>query len=121
MELMIDREGISLPSWDISADEAVWSHGFIHMRSARKSLIVSVCPVRVLPVTEAGAYYAIADFEPSRVLLRTDLDGACVVFQGYTEAINRIYALKVAVGVEKFRPNYLPRGTIFGARLVRAT
>jgi hypothetical protein len=119
VELMIDRDGVSLPSWDISTDEAVWSHGFIHMRSVRKSLIVSVCPARVLPVTEAGAYYAMADFDPSRVFLRTDPDGACVVFQGYTPAINRIYVLKVTAGVEKFRPDYLPQGTISAAGVVR--
>ena len=119
VELIIDCEGVSLPSWDISIDEAVWNHGFIHMRFVRKSLIMSVCPARVLRVTEAGAYYAIADFDPSCVFLRTDPDGACVVFQGYTPAINRIYALKVAAGVEKFRPDYSPQGTISSAGVVR--
>ena len=112
MELMIDHEGVSLPSWDISIDEAVWKYGFIHLRSVCKSLVVSICPSRVLPVTQAAAYYAIADFGPSRTLLRTERGKECEVIPGYKPVINRIYALRVTAGAEKLCLDYAPQGAM---------
>jgi hypothetical protein len=107
VELLFDREGHSLRSWDISVEEAVWRRGFIHIRSVDRSLIVSLNPQLVGPVTKAAAYYEIADLNPERTIVcAAGPNWRGEVFLGFRPAFRTIYALGVAIGTEIFYPGY---------------
>jgi hypothetical protein len=123
VDLLIDREGHSLKIcgfseeafWDRGAgneqmafrsfEEAVWERGFIHIRSILQTVIVSLSPRLVGPVTKAAAYYEIADLNPRRTIVYSGgPNGRGEVFDGFRPALRRIYVLGIISGTEKFYP-----------------
>lgn len=111
MELMIDREGVAITSWDISIEEAVWRRGFIHICFVGESVVVALSPQLTHPVTHAAAYYAIGDFNPRRIFLHVGLGDVCEVFSGLAAFVNRVHALAVAAGSERSYRGYPDRAS----------
>lgn len=72
MELLIDRDGRSrqAPREASLIADAVLKRGLIYIRSIECPVVIWLEPHLVNPKTLAGAFYAIADMRPPRVIVR---------------------------------------------------
>src|SRR5215471_18619070 len=120
VELLIDCEGVAFQQPDQAIDDAVWNLGFVHLRAVNRSLIVTLCPRLVQPVTMAGVFYELADFAPESTYIIADrLARKSEMFQGFRPALRRIYELVAAAGDTDDYP--LTAGDRLSQRLSAAT
>lgn len=105
MELLIDGDGNSCRLGVDAVTEAVSKRGFIHIRPLGRSVMVSLHPQLVRPVTMAGACYEIADLNPESTFVYADGQGGrSEVYPGFKPALRRIYGLMAAAGSVKLYP-----------------
>lgn len=91
MELLIDDHGNASETVDGAIYDAVWKRGFIHIRQAKRSVIVSLCPELVNGTTVTAALYEVADLRPARVCVITNhADSVAEVFAECKDALRSI-------------------------------
>lgn len=71
MEFFIDGDGDVWRACNAPADESVWIHGFIRVRSAGRAVAVTLCPQLVQPPALMAAFLEIADLHPERTYVIT--------------------------------------------------
>jgi hypothetical protein len=104
VEWLIDDEGHAWLPGDNVIDHAVRHLGFIHIRKVGRSIVVSLCPTLVQPITMTGAFYEIANLDPERTFVCSDGPKLYQVFRGYRPALHEIYRLVAATGSVKPYP-----------------
>jgi hypothetical protein len=88
MELLIDVAGHALRVGKRDVSIAVSTLGFVHIRVVERTLIVTLQPGLVHPLTIAAAAYKVADSDPKRTIIIAGYGSQeCWVFAGYSSAL----------------------------------
>jgi hypothetical protein len=94
LELLIDHIGRSLRTGKRDVVVAISKLGYVHIRVNGRTVIVTLTPRLVHPLTVAAAAYEISDLDPARTVVVAGVDKQeCWVFAGYMPALRRIASL----------------------------
>jgi hypothetical protein len=99
VELLIDLTGQSLRVGKRNVHAAVSKLGYIHIRSIERTVIVTLKPRLVHPLTVAAAAYEISDLNPERTIVVAAVEHQeCWVFPGYMSALRKMASLASDAG-----------------------
>ena len=94
VQFLIDEMGRCAKVGKRSVAVAILQGGNIHILSTQQTIIITLQPNAVSPLTLAAAAYAIADLTPDRSIVVAGLqEPQCWVFPGYLMAIQKIASL----------------------------
>jgi hypothetical protein len=99
VERLIDLTGRASRVGKRNVAVAIAKLGYIHIRAIDRTVIVTLKPRLVHPLTVAAAAYEIADLDPERSIVVADVKyQRCWVFAEYMPAIRKIASLASDVG-----------------------
>jgi hypothetical protein len=91
VEFLVDLTGRSIKVGKRNVAVAVAKLGYIHIRLTDRTVIITLKPRLVHPLTVAAAGYEISDLEPERTIVLAGIENQeCWIFTGYMSALRKM-------------------------------